>query len=67
MWALIAFIVLGIVIATLIEINERIKSRKQKAEEPKAKADCTQKKAGDEACSACELVSVCDKKSTDEP
>lgn len=57
MWALIAFIGLGIVVATLIEVNERRKA-KRKID------DCTQKEAGDEACSACELMSVCEKKST---
>jgi hypothetical protein len=61
MWALIAFISLGVVVAALIEINERIKRRK--AKETEAKEDCTQKEAGDEACSACELMSVCEKKS----
>ena len=59
MWALIAFIVLGVVVATLIEINERIKAKKPKE-------NCPQEKAGSEDCSACELMSVCekDKKST---
>ena len=73
MWALIAFILLGVVVATLIEVNERIKARKAKGEGLKAQEDCTQKEAGDEACSACELMSVCEKKpkteteTTDEP
>ena len=60
MWALIAFIALGIIVATLIEVNERIKA-------PKAKENCPQEKAGSEDCSACELMSICDKKSTGEP
>jgi len=63
MWALIAFILLGVVVAALIEINERMKAKKAKDEKVKAKEDCTQKEAGDEACSACELMSVCEKSS----
>jgi len=64
---LIAFIVLGIVVATLIEVNERIKKRKAKDQNPKPQDDCTQKEAGNEACSACELLSVCTQKPTAEP
>ena len=60
MWALIAFIALGIVVAALIEINERIKA-KRKIE------DCKQEQPSNEDCSACELLSVCEKKSTAEP
>ena len=55
MWALIAFIALGVVVATLIEINERIKAKRPK--EP-----CAQENEGNEDCSACELLSVCEKK-----
>ena len=55
MWALIAFIGLGIVTAALIEINERIKAKKRKE-------NCPPEKAGNEDCSACELLSVCEKK-----
>ena len=55
MWALIAFIALGVVVATLIEINERIKAKKPKE-------NCPQEKASSEDCSACELMSVCDNK-----
>ena len=62
MWALIAFIALGIVVATLIEINERIKAKKSKAESRKSKADCPQEKPSDKDCSACDLLSVCEKK-----
>ena len=58
MWALIAFIALGIIVAALIEINERIKAKIHKE-------NCPPEKVGDEDCSACELLSVCDKKSTD--
>ena len=54
MWALIAFICLGVVVAALIEINERIKAKRPKA-------DCPQEKMVNEDCSACELAAVCDK------
>ena len=54
MKALIAFIVMAVVILTLIEINERIKAKKPKE-------NCPQEKAGSEDCSACELMSVCEK------
>ena len=62
MKALIAFIILGIFVATLIEINERVKTKKSHGKETEAKDDCAQKEAGDEACSACELMSVCEKR-----
>ena len=62
MWPLIAFIALGIVVATLIEINERIKAKKQAKEEPQAvNENCPQEKAGSEDCAACELTTVCTK------
>ena len=69
MKALIAFAVMAVVVLTLIEINERVKSRKSKAEsldemtkEPETKdEDCEKNTDGD--CSACELLSVCEKKS----
>ena len=54
MKALIAFIVMAVVILTLIEINERIKAKRPKE-------SCPQEKAGSEDCSACELMSVCEK------
>ncbi len=54
MWPLIAFIALGIVVATLIEVNERIKAQKPKE-------NCPQEKAGNEDCSACEIASACTK------
>ena len=60
MWALIAFIVLGIVTAALIEINERRKAKKSRVESQELK-DCPPEKAGSEDCSACELLSVCEK------
>ena len=66
MWALIAFIALGVVVATLIEINERIKAKKSKVESQELK-DCKQEQPSNEDCSACELLSVCEKKSTAEP
>ena len=59
MWALIAFIALGVVVATLIEINERIKAKRPK--EP-----CAQENAGNEDCSSCELLSVCKKEGKSE-
>ena len=73
MWALIAFIILGIVVAALIEINERVKSRKTadaqrqetaslKDESMKTEEDCQQKQPSEEACSGCDLLSVCEKK-----
>ena len=60
MKALIAFIVMAVVILTLIEINERIKAKKPKE-------NCPQEKAGSEDCSACELMSVCEKSSGSTP
>lgn len=56
MWALIAFIGLGIVVATLIEINERKKAKKKAQEQDQEAKDCTT-----ESCSDCSLLSVCDK------
>ena len=61
MWALIAFIGLGVVVTVLIEINERIKAKKAKEESQKPKEECQKKKPSDEDCSACELISVCEK------
>ena len=57
MWALIAFIGLGIVIAVLIEFNER-----RKAKRPKE--DCKKEQSASADCSECSLIEVCDKKST---
>lgn len=54
---LILFIVLGVVVAMLIEINERIKAKRPKE-------NCPQENVGSEDCSACELISVCEKKSS---
>ena len=54
MEALIAFIALGVIVATLIEVNERIKAKKHKQ-------NCPPEKVGNEDCSACDLLSVCEK------
>ena len=56
MWALIAFIALGVVVAALIEINERSKAKRPKEE-------CPQEKSETENCSDCSLADTC-KKST---
>ena len=57
MWALIGFIILGIVVATLIEVNERRKAKRQAKEpEPEAKEECN------EACADCSLMDICEKK-----
>ena len=61
MWALIAFIGLGVVVAALIEINERIKAKKASGEKHAAKEECQQKKPSNEDCASCELISVCEK------
>lgn len=55
--ALIAFIVMAVVVLTLIEINERVKAKKTPKDE-----DCQKETDGGD-CSACELLSVCEKKS----
>lgn len=57
MWALIAFIGLGIVVATLIEINERYKAKKKQPE------NCQE----EQACSECGLLSVCNKEEKKAP
>ena len=57
MKALIAFIVMAVVVLTLIEINERVKVKKTPKDE-----DCQKETDGGD-CSACELLSVCEKKS----
>ena len=52
---------MAVLVLTLIEINERIKA-KRKPQDPKTpqNEDCEKNTDGD--CSACELISVCDKK-----
>lgn len=65
MWALIAFIVLGVSIAALIEINERVKKSKAERQkttaEPLKEDDCPQEKTEQEDCSGCALIDVCEK------
>lgn len=60
---LLAFIVMAIVIAVLIEVNERIKAKRSKdagehlETSPKPESeDCT------EECTDCSLMDVCEKK-----
>lgn len=68
MKALIGFIILGLVVLTLTEINERIKAKRgeskdesqKTAAEPLKDEDC-EKNTDGEDCSACELLSVCEK------
>ena len=63
MKALIAFIVMAVVILALIEINERIKKRKNTgaptSPDPK---DCTET-----ACTDCSLLDICDKEEKKTP
>ena len=54
---LIAFIVMAIVIAVLIEFNERRKAQRKKE-------DCPQEQSPDKSCTECDLVDHCNKKST---
>ncbi len=64
MKALIAFIILGLIVLTLTEINERLKAKKKPKDAPlNSKEDCETKTDGED-CSACELLSVCDKTRT---
>lgn len=62
MKALIGFIILGLVVLTLTEINERIKAKRgeSKVESQKTKEACETHTDGED-CSACELLSVCEK------
>ena len=66
MWALFAFIALGLLTATLIEINERIKAKRNRDHEitvaQEDHEDCEKK----QACSECGLVELCNKKSDSE-
>lgn len=57
---LIAFTVMVIVIAVLIEFNERRKAKLKKE-------DCPQDQPSDKSCTECDLVNHCNKKSTVEP
>ncbi len=66
MWALIAFIVMAALILTLIEINERRKAKRLKAEQSKEESqktqdDCPPEKAEQGDCSGCGLIEVCEK------
>ena len=58
MKALIAFIGMAVVILALIEINERIKAKREKEDCPKDSPD-------NAACTDCCLVDICEKKPTD--
>ena len=62
MWALIAFILLGVSIATLIEINERVKAKKKTEPGEAAEDNCPQEKAEQSDCPDCALLEVCEKK-----
>ena len=56
MKALIAFIGMAVLILVLIEVNERIKAKRQPTE------NCPQPKgASSENCSECALIEVCEK------
>ena len=65
MKALIAFIVMAILVLTLIEINERVKKskaeRQKTAAEPLKDEECQKEKSGQEDCSGCGLIDVCEK------
>ena len=58
MWPLIAFILLGIVIAALIEINERHKAKKS---DDQRQALSRNDQCPTPSCSTCDLYSICDK------
>ena len=62
MKALIAFIILGLIVLTLTEINERLKAKRAK-EHPELAAGNQQKKDDScvEACTECGLLEVCEK------
>ena len=65
MKALIAFIVMAILVLTLIEINERVKKskveRQKTAAEPLKDEECQKEQSGQEDCSGCGLIDVCEK------
>lgn len=61
MKALIAFIVMAVLILTLIEINERVKAKKSKSDNPKQQEDCKEP-FGAENCADCSLIELCEKK-----
>lgn len=63
MKALIAFIILGLIVLTLTEINERIKAKKSPTNEaePLKEDECKINEPGQEDCSGCGLIEVCEK------
>ncbi len=63
MKALLAFIIMAAVIVTLIEINERIKAKKSPTNEaePLKEDECKINEPGQEDCSGCGLIEVCEK------
>ena len=66
MKALIAFIVMAVAILALIEINERVKAKRNRDSdipESRNPEDCKK----EQACSECGVVELCDKKTTAEP
>ena len=63
MKALIIFIVMAVVILTLIEINERIKKRKNLGEQTSPDSeDCAET-----ACMDCSLMDICEKEEKKTP
>ena len=52
---LLAFIGMAIVIAVLIEINERVKAKRKKE-------DCAKEPSSKEDCADCSLIELCEKK-----
>lgn len=63
MKALLAFIIMAAVIVTLIEINERIKAKKSPTNEaePLKEDECKINEPGQEDCSGCGLIEICEK------
>lgn len=61
MKALIAFIGMAVLILTLIEINERLK-KKRNQESGGRNQDCP-----DTACTDCSLIDICDKEEKKSP
>ena len=67
MKALIAFIGMAVVILVLIEINERIKAKKNRdleTSKPRDPENCKKEQSESENCSDCSLIDICEKKST---
>ena len=74
MGALIAVIVLGILVATLIEINERMKAKKSRdesreasEESREASEECKKEQPSNEDCSGCGLADACEKSRASTP